>query len=152
MNNKNNLIGGIIVLIIAIAGGFYAGMQYGAKNLSAKNAQDQQGRGGFANGGMGGMQRAGGAQRGGMQNGPANGGGDFAGGEIIAKDDTSITIKTRDGGSKIVFFSEKTMIDKSVSGAINDLAVGQQITANGKLSGDGTITAQNIQIRPLQVK
>jgi uncharacterized protein (UPF0333 family) len=148
MNNKNNLIGGVIVLIIAIAGGFYGGMQFGAKNIQAKNAQDQQVRGVFAGGGNGG-QRAGGGQRGGMQNGGPNGGaGDFSGGQITAKDDTSITVKTRNGSSQIIFVAPSATIDKSVSGAISDLSIGQQITANGKSSPDGSLAAQNIQIRP----
>lgn len=144
---KEIVITAIVVAVVA----FYGGMQYSVKKTTS---QIEQGR---AGGNFGGGQRAGGGQGGGqrgagMQGGTgANGGaGDFASGEIIAKDDTSATIKTRDGGSKIIFFGEKTLIDKSVTGATSDLSVGQQVTVNGKTSTDGSITAQNIQIRPIQ--
>ncbi len=148
---KKNVFIGIVVALVLIAVSFYGGMQYGAKNVASKI---QAGGRGFA-GAIGGAQRAAGqgGQRGvGMQGGAgANGGaGDFTAGEIISKDDTSVTIKTRDGGSKIVFFSDKTLIDKSVTGAIADLSVGQQITANGKANPDGSVMAQNLQIRPTQ--
>ncbi|MEI7890410.1 MAG: hypothetical protein WCI36_00415 [bacterium] len=149
---RQNIAIGVIILMLAVGGAFYGGMQYGARNVQAKNAQDQQGRGGFA-GGAGGGQRGTGSQRGGMQAGSQNGpAGDFVGGEVIAKDDSSVTIKTRDGGSKIVFLSDKTSIDKSVSGVIADLSIGQQVTAQGKTNTDGSIAAQNIQIRPLPTK
>ncbi len=150
---KKNIVIGVVVGLVLIAGSFYGGMQYGIKNV-AKSQVVQGGRnsaGNFAGGGQRmagqGGQRAGGAQGGGIGNGGA---GDFTAGEIIAKDDTSATIKTRDGGSKIVFFSDKTLIDKSVVGATGDLNVGQQITVNGKTSADGSVIAQNIQIRPIQ--
>jgi hypothetical protein len=152
---KQNLVIIVVAGLILLSGSFYGGMQYGAKN-AIKIQVSQGGRnnvGSFAGGGQrmvgqGGQQRAGGVQGGGMGNGGA---GDFTAGEIIFKDDTSVTIKTRDGGSKIVFFSDKTLIDKSVSGATGDLSVGQQITVNGKTSTDGSVIAQNIQIRPFQV-
>ncbi len=147
---KKNMIIGVAAGLVLIVGSFLIGMQYGIKNV-AKSQVAQGGRnsaGNFAGGGQrlagqGGQQRPGG----GMGNGGA---GDFTAGEIIAKDDTSATIKTRDGGSKIVFFSDKTLIDKSVAGAAGDLNVGQQITVNGKTSTDGSVIAQNIQIRPVQ--
>jgi hypothetical protein len=155
MDKKKHIISMVAIGIVIAGGAFYGGMQYGARNIQAKFAQDMQGRpGGNFGGGANGGQRAGGqgmqGARGG-QPGIANGGaGDFASGEVISKDDTSVTIKTRDGGSKIVFFSDKTLIDKSVTGATSDLSVGQQVTVNGKTSTDGILTAQNIQIRPLQ--
>jgi hypothetical protein len=133
------------ILIVVTGGAFYGGTQY--QNNKLVSAGMLRGQGGP--GGPGGQGRQGGGRQG--MGGPANGGaGDFAGGQIIAKDDTSVTIKTRDGGSKIIFFSSTTAIDKSVAGATSDLSVGQQISANGKTSSDGSLTAQNIQIRPNQ--
>lgn len=148
MDKKKHIISMIAIIIVVAGGAFYGGMRYDAsKNAAQLAARGGQG-GGFGGGrGMAG-QGQGGAQRGG---GPANGGaGDFSGGQVTAKDDTSITIKTRNGGSQIIFFSPSTTIDKSVAGTGTDLSVGQQITANGKSSPDGTLAAQNIQIRPAQ--
>lgn len=153
---KQNAVIGMVVVLILISGAFYGGMQYGLKSVADKaKAQFVQGGRNFG-GANGNSQRlAGGANQNqggniGGQNmrGGADGGGGFITGQITSKDDTSITIKTNDGGSRIVFFSEKTGVDKSVSGASSDLSVGQQIMINGKTNADGSVVAQAIQIRP----
>jgi hypothetical protein len=150
---KQNIVGGTIVVLILIAGAFYGGMQYGARNIQAKFTQEGKAGNNFGAGGGGQRMGGQGGQRaGGMQNNVANGPavGEFSSGEITAKDDTSVTVKTRNGSSQIIFFSPSTTIDKSVAGTLADLNVGQQITVNGKSSSDGTLAAQNIQIRPAQ--
>ncbi|MEI7750139.1 MAG: DUF5666 domain-containing protein [Candidatus Moraniibacteriota bacterium] len=141
--DKNHKIAMIILVIVVGAGAFFGGMKYAesqrASQFAARGAGAGQGAGAT---GRAGMQRGGGA--GAVQNGGA---GDFAGGQVTAKDDTSITIKTRNGGSQIVFFAPSTTIDKSVVGAGSDLSVGQQVTANGKNNPDGSLAATTIQIR-----
>ncbi|EKE25209.1 MAG: hypothetical protein ACD_5C00253G0012 [uncultured bacterium] len=144
---KKKLISTILVsLVLAGAVGFYGGMKYDQQKSSKTIANQSAGfgRGTDTN------QREQGQQGGqGMrQNGP---GGGFMAGQIVSKDDSSISIKTKDGSSQIIFFSDATTIDKSVSGSKDDLSVGQQITANGKASTDGSMAAQIIQIRPDQV-
>ncbi len=151
---KQNLVIMLVVGLVLLGGSFYVGMQYGAKNVSKAQLAQQSSRNGSGNfgGGANVGQRgaAGQGAQGGGQRGGANAGGSFATGQIVAKDDTSITIKTNDGGSKIVFFSGSTGIDKSVSGTNSDLSVGQQVTVSGKASADGSVVAQSIQIRPTQ--
>ncbi len=136
------LIGFIIAVIIVGAGAFYGGMQYGKSqagsgNNAAKQQRLAQGAGGQVQGGQFNRQGRGGQA-----------GGGFANGDIIAKDDKSLTIKLRDGGSKIIFLSGSTQIMKSVDGSISDLAVGQNVMINGSANADGSLTAQAVQLRP----
>ncbi len=130
---KNNII--VIVVGVAIVvggGGFYAGMKYGqSKTASSLTARFQQG--GFGQAG----------RTGGRQNGAG-----VTAGEILSKDATSITIKMRDGGSKIVFLSEGTQVMKAATGSTSDLMIGAQVTAMGTANPDGSVTAQSVQIRP----
>jgi len=140
MQNKK-LIMIIVVVIIVGAGAFFGGTAYEKSSLS------KQGLLRSASGGANGGNRQGGRAFSGAQGG--NGAqGDFTSGQIMSKDDKSITVKTHDGGSKIIFFSDSTAIGKSVSGSAADLASGQQVMASGKTNSDGTLAADNIQIRP----
>ncbi len=131
MKNKTlQLVGaGIIGLII----GFLVGSHSGGSTPLAVTNQRVAGQFGQA-GGMGGRIR-----------GEANGG--FVTGEILSKDATSITVKSQDGGSKIVLLAGSTNVVKSVSGSLVDLKVGDRVVANGTLNSDGSITAQMIQLR-----
>lgn len=125
-----------VLAVVTLLIGFYGGLKYG-----------QSQRGNFTRQQMG--QRfpgADGLTNRGNRNAPAGGG--FVNGEILSQDDKSITVKLRDGGSKIIFFSDSTGISKTADGAPTDLAVGKEITATGSANSDGSITAQSIQIRP----
>lgn len=138
--NKNKIVSIIIIIAVVVSGGsFYAGLKYGQNNNSA----GVRGTGGFSNFAGNGMGMGGGMR---VSRG-ANGAG-FTIGEIISKDDKSITVKLRDGGSKIVFLSSSTSVMKTVDGNVNDLAVNSQITAVGVPNSDGSITARSIQMRP----
>ena len=144
MQNKK-AITTIIVAIIVGAGAFFGGMAFGKSRLTKQDLLRNM------NVGSGGGDRQGGARSfAGGQRGPNGAQGDFVVGGVIAKDDKSVTIKNRDGGSKIVFFSDSTTVGKSVSGSADDLANGQQVMAGGKTNSDGTFMAENIQIRPAQ--
>ncbi len=129
-------------VIVLMAGGmFYFGMKYGETKASSGRLT-QRGAGGMNIGPAGGQKRSGAGQLTGVSNG------DFANGDIISKDDKSITIKTKDGGSKIVYYSDATIIGKSISGTVSDLSSGETVMVNGKANPDGSIVSQNIQIRP----
>jgi len=137
-DSKNNLIIAIVVsVVIAGGGGFFGGMKYGQSLTPARGAS----------------QFAGGAARNGNIPGGAasarlrNGGG-VVSGDILSKDDKSITVKDRTGGSKIIFFAPSTSIGKTTAGTANDLTVGETVMVNGTPNTDGSVTATNIQIRP----
>ena len=69
-------------------------------------------------------------------------------GEILSKDAQGITVKLREGGSKIVFLSNTTPVSKSVSGSTQDLVVGTSVVVFGTTNPDGSMTATAVQIRP----
>ncbi len=120
----------LIVAVVVGGGAFYGGMKYAQSKVSQGRAQ------GFSGAGV---------RNGGLGNGSSGG---FATGEIISKDEKSVTIKLREGGSKIIFYSDTTEIDKSVTGNSEDLEIGKTVTISGKTNQDGSITAQSIQLRP----
>lgn len=121
--------------ILAGGASFFGGMKYAQNQAQADRQQRMQQFGGTGNGFRNGAQ------------GNRSAGG-FASGEILSKDDKSITIKMRDGGSKIIFYSGVTEIGKFVTGAVSDLAVGKTVSVNGTANSDGSITAQSMQVRP----
>jgi hypothetical protein len=132
MKKQNTLVITILVVIIVGAGGFFAGMKY------------QQGQRGQFGGRM-----MGGNQQGNNNNGnrmgfrPVNG-------DIIASDDKSITVKASDGSSKIVLVSQTTTINKAAIATKDDLKVGEKVAVFGQTNSDGSVTAQNIQLNPIQ--
>ena len=125
----------LIISALVLAGiSFYAGNAHGAAaaKTAFASARSQFGMGGT---------RMGGASRFGM-------GGGAVTGSVIAKDATSVTVKGRDGSSKIVLYSGSTQISKSAAGSIDDIIVGSQVSAIGTQNSDGSVTAQTIQLRP----
>jgi len=135
--NKNNLSIMVAIILIAGAAGFYGGMKYGQTKQtvgSRQNPMNFQGRQ-FGNGSNVGARNRG-----------ANGAG-FINGEVIKKDDTSITVKLSDGGSKIVFLNASSSVMKSTAGSVTDLEVGKAVSVNGTLNSDGSVTAQMVQLR-----
>jgi len=86
----------------------------------------------------------------GSQNGTGqkNGNGNMTIGEITKIDDTSVTVKTADGGSKIVLISDSTTINQSTTAAKTDLKVGSKISVVGSQNTDGSITCKTINLNP----
>jgi len=138
-SKKNQSIAIWVIVLMAVAAiGFFAGAAFQAK----RSTSSRFGQNGLMMGGSG--RGVGG--HGQMMGGDANSG-DFTGGKITEKDANSITVKTGDGGSKIVYFSKSTTIGKFAKGSASDLKKGQQVMVSGKSSGE-SLTAKNIQIRP----
>jgi len=155
---KNTFAVTIAVAVVVGAAAFYGGMLYGRSGSPSRLAQgDLSAPGGSASGGQN-LRNLTPEQRqqrfqqmgisGGGPGGQRNGGGGFASGEIIAQDDKSITIKLRDGGSKIIILAGTTEIGKFTTGVVTDLKTGETVTVNGQANADGSITAQSIQLRP----
>lgn len=141
---KNKIVLTILVAAIALSGavGFYSGMTWEKGKISAAQS-DRQARFGEA----GGQFVARGAT-GRVRTQALGVGGGFAVGEVLAKDDKSLTLKLRDGGSKIVFFTGATPITKTAPGTPEEIAVGKNVMVNGTANPDGSMSAQSIQISP----
>ncbi len=138
MKSKNIII--IIIALLAVGGGaFYGGMIYG------KNSVASQRSAGFA-----GRQPGQAGQGGRFMRGGAGASGSFVSGQIASEDSNSITVKSQDGSSKIVFFSGSTNIGKTAQGSSSDLTTGENVVVTGTNNSDGSVNAQNIQIRPAQ--
>ena len=139
MQQKNITTILIIAIIVIAPAAFYSGMKYAGKNITA--AQDARGQ-----------RPAGNRQAGAGSPNSQGGRGGFVNGEILKKDDKSITVKMSDGGSKTIYLSETTSIGKAVDGTKEDLGVGVNVMVNGSANQDGSIMAQMVQIRPLELK
>ena len=138
MNKK--IIMGVIVIVLA-GGFFYTGMMYGEqKNKVIENSLSQNRQGQL-------QQFSGRNGPGGQRGGAMRAGGGFITGEILSKDAQSITVKLRDGGSKIILVSESTRVTKETEGTIDDLSIGTGVSIAGETNSDGSINAQSVQIR-----
>jgi len=136
---KNNPISIIILVIIVGAISFYVGTKYQSSQtpfLGSKqsgnftgprgiNTQDPQAANRF---------RAGGGQ---------------IVGEIVSRDDRSITVKLVDGSSKIVILSANATVGQLQTIPASDLKTGDKVGIFGQTNSDGSLTAQNIQLNPL---
>jgi hypothetical protein len=126
----------IVIALIVGAASFYGGMAYANSKNPSRTAQNFQRNGaGFPGGARQGAGRG------------ANGG--FVNGQVIKMDSNSITLQlNNNGGSKIVFFSDKTNVSKFAEGTKSDIAVGKNVMVTGTTNSDGSILAQTLQIRP----
>lgn len=128
--STKNIVTLVAAVIIIASLSFYIGTKTGGN----KNPNRSFGNGNFP-----------GQMRGNGQNNGQRFGGMVAG-EIMAKDDTSITVKLSNGGSRIVFFSPSTSVTKTASSSPSELTLNQQVVVNGSANPDGSINAQTIQL------
>lgn len=130
---KKQIVIFVVILLAGITGSFFLGAAY-SKNKT-KNSFPGSMQGGMLNGGYG------------FNRNNGKSGINMTNGDVLSRDDSSITVKDRNGGSKIILFSSSTTILKSAEGVIDDVKTGDSITVTGKTNDDGSITAQSIQIR-----
>ncbi len=130
----------IIGVLVVSAVAFYGGVKYSESKTVVTNG------GGSGQGQQRGGGQFGGARMGGNRSGGNSGG--FANGEVASIDDKSLTIKMRDGSSKIIILSTSIQVLKSATGTLSDVVTGTEVVVNGSPNSDGSITAQSIQIRP----
>ena len=135
MNNQKFIVSLIVCAVLCGGGGYYLGMK--KNSLTASVGAEERGAG-FA----GNRQSGAGGARG------LRAGGSFNGGEIVSIDAESMSVKSPDGSSKIIFYGVSTPIMMMASGTPQDLSVGKNVVVNGKANPDGSITAESIQLRP----
>lgn len=142
-NNTGAIVG--LVLIVGVAG-FFGGMKY--EQMQQEKTRSTR----FQSMGFGNQSaQANGSQTPGQPSGQTKNsmGGRPVTGEVISKDDGSITIKTQDGGSKIIILSGSTIYSKTMEGTKDDVSVGSQINIVGTENQDKSITAQSVQLNPM---
>jgi len=144
---KKTILYGVLALLIG-AGAFYGGMKYAGSSANLQANAFRNGAQGSYTGQAGGSQQAGGSLTGQAGARTRAAGGGMVNGQIIGEDAQSITVKLRDGGSKIVFFSDATDISKYTAGTAADLVNGKNVMASGTTNADGSVTATIIQLRP----
>ena len=139
---NKTVVTGVIVAIVFGSGGYY----FGSRSVSQSSTQAQ-----LAQNGTGFATRAGAASRAGF------GGATF--GTILSSGNGSITLQLMGGtssnaesGTKIVLVNSSTQIEKMASGSLSDLTDGTTVSVNGTANSDGSITATNIQIRPVRLQ
>jgi len=160
--DKKTIATYVIIAVIAFGGGFFV-RKYSAgttladlNKLTADERRTALSDAGVTDGmGPGGTRptggnRTGGAARGGFAGGAA--GESFVTGEILSVDTNSITVKSSDGSSKIVYTSGETKVSKSVSGALADIKPQEFVTITGSADAAGILTARTIQLRDITSK
>ena len=127
MKNKKNIIGGIIIAIVLFAGGFLIGTS--SATSATQNGSTRQ----FGAAALSHARQAGAG---------------LVSGTVLSKNNTGITIQTRDGGSRIVLTSSSTQVLTSTPGSLSDVTSGSNISIGGTVNADGTMSADFIQLRP----
>lgn len=145
MDRNKWVISLIAAAAIAVGISFYGGMKYSDSKIASVK-MGQPGTGGRFQG-MG-ANNSGDVASGGQRPGGRGISGGFISGQITSKDDKSFTVKSGDGSSRIVFYSDQTSVGKSEKAGASDLAVGQNVMVNGKSSPDGSVSALDVQIKP----
>jgi hypothetical protein len=134
MKHKNTIVIGVVALLVGIGAGYFGATAF---------AHPATGAGAYARG-----STTTGAFAGARTGGAAGAGGAVTTGTVAAADAGSITVDTRDGSSHVVLITPQTTFSKSVSGSATDAAIGTTVIVTGSTNSDGSVSANNVQIRP----
>lgn len=132
---KNNYVITIILAVVFAGAGFYGGMKYQQSKSQTFSGQFNNRQVGVRN------NQRGNVNRGGFRP---------VAGEIISADDKSITVKLQDDSSKIVLINAKTVINKAQTVDKTELKIGEKVSIFGSENIDGSVTAQNVQLNPIE--
>jgi hypothetical protein len=142
----NQIVITLVLLIVFSTGSFFAGTKYQQKknisqfsqrNMTNIPSRNSTGRGADTTTGTGQMK--------------GNNGFNQTIGEVVSIDDTSITVKTADGGSKIILISDSTVFSQSTTVVKSDIKVGAKIAVMGSTNTDGSLTGKRIDLNPIEV-
>ena len=154
MKNIFVVIGVAVLVVAAGVGGFFAGNSFGP-NAQAQNIQREFFTQRFGNGGQGGAGQFGQGGQGGTQNGQGAQGGQgaqtgrrpIAFGTVKSVQGNTIQVTAQDGTVTTITTDSKTLIEKTVAGAVADVQPGQRITVMGSQTGSDLVATQ-ISIQP----
>ncbi len=132
---KDNSLITTLLIVVFTGVGFYGGIKY--QQSQRGNFSGQLGDGTVRNGKVG--------------TGTPRGGFRPVAGEIISADNKSITVKLQDNSSKIILINDKTQINKAETVNKSELKIGEKVSVFGSENTDGSVTAQNVQLNPIQI-
>ncbi len=139
------IVGVVLLVVVAGVGGFFAGNSFGPNaNALATISEFRAGRQG--GGGQGAFFNQGGQTGQGGQ-GAQSARRPIAFGTVKSVQGNTIQITAQDGTVTTVTTDSKTIVEKTVTGAMADVQVGQRITVMGSQTG-GDLVATQISIQP----
>lgn len=143
MKDRKNMVLMFVIVIVTAGVGFYGGIMF-QKSKTSKPIQNCFVTGDFGHGARSQLPvpGAGGRMAGGKLRPIV--------GEILSKDDKSITVKLRDGSSRIIMLSSTTNINRAEKVDPSALIEGETVRVFGTINPDGSVTAQDIQLNPDQ--
>ncbi len=142
---------GLVLAVILIGASFFAGTKYAesrspAGNRFAAGQPGGAGRGAFgAAPGAGGQAGAAGRN---MFRGAGGAGGNMTAGEVSKIENGMLTLKTADGGSRLIVMSSSTKVMQMSEINLDALKATTPVMIMGTANSDGSVTAATIQIRP----
>jgi Cu/Ag efflux protein CusF len=140
MNKNIAILVAVVLIIVAVAGGFFGGVMY-QKTQSPTFGSGMMGQNGSRQGAF--------AGRFGSQNGQ-NANFRPVRGQVVGMDNSSMTVKMSDGSTKLVVLSSSTSYMQSTAAKLSDIKTGDTVNVVGTQNSDGSVTAQDIQINPVQ--